>query len=214
MLRTPALVQGERMKLSDSLFGLRSGGRTRRQDFGKALVVGGALFALMVTASTPTLAQSKKTKTLSAFKGRALVTVPKTTKKPSKLYSNLLLAQPTDATKKFALYISSDPLGSDEVKMKKKELGDSIQTRLQGDGYTILSFKTQGLTYTANIEGFTEVPWQSVGTAPVRGIAKFTRTADKKLIGTLLLCDPPAWESPDVKGYKTAVLKTKVTQRK
>ncbi len=196
-----------------SLFSLGSGDQNRRGGFGRVILVGGALLALLLASNTPALAQSKKTKTLSVFKGRAQVTVPKTTKKLSKLYSNLLLAQPTDATKKFALYISSDTLGSDEVKMKKKELGDSIQTRLQGEGYTILSFKTQGLSYTANITGFTEVPWQSVGTAPVRGLAKFTRTADKKLIGTLLLCDPPAWESSDVKGYKTAVLKTKVTQR-
>jgi hypothetical protein len=184
-----------------------------RRTMRRALVVGAALLAFWGTDESSVLAQSKKTKTLSVFKGRATVPVPKTTKKLTKLYSNLLLAQPTDTTKKFALYISKDSLGSDEVKMKNKALGESIKTRLEGDGYTVLSFKTQGLTHTATFEGFTEVPWQSVGTAPVRGIAKFTRTADKQLIGTLLLCDPPAWDSADVAGYKSAVLKTKVSKR-
>ena len=161
------------------------------------------------------LAQSTKpkTKTLSVFKGRAVVKVPKTTKALTKLYSNLYLGQSEDSTKKFALYISKDKLWSDEVKMTNKKLGESIKLRLQGEGYTILSFKTQGLTHTANIEGFTQVPWQAVGTAPVRGVAKFTRTADKQLIGALLLCDPPAWSSPDVEPYKSSVLKAKVATK-
>lgn len=158
-------------------------------------------------------AQSKETTTLSLFKGRAVVKVPKTTKKPTKLYSNLLLARPTDATKKFALYISRDRLGTDELKMTNKQLGESIKTRLQGEGYTIVSFKNQGLTFTANIEGFTTVPWQSVGTAPIRGVARFSRTADKLLIGSVLLCDPPAWSGADVQPYKTAVMKLKVSKK-
>jgi len=149
----------------------------------------------------------------SKVKGRVVMFVPKTAKKPQKLYTNLFRVSPTDTTKKCMLLISRDGLGSDETKLKNKALGASIKLRLEGDGFTVSSFKTQGQSHTAYLTGFAEAPWQKVGTAAVRGVGKFTRTADKQLIGSVLLCDPAAWDDTANKGYKTAVLKAVVTQR-
>jgi hypothetical protein len=169
--------------------------------------------AVLMPDQNSVVAQSKTTKKLSFFKGRVVVSVPKTAKTPQKLFTNLFRVEPTDATKKCVLYISRDSLGSDEIKLKNKALGASIKLRLQGDGYTVSSFKTQGQSHTAYLTGFTEAPWQKVGSAAVYGVGKFTRTADKQLIGSVLLCDPTTWEDTANKGYKTAVLKTAVTQR-
>jgi len=171
------------------------------------------LSVFLLPAQPSLIAESKTTKKVSLFKGRAVLVVPKTSKSPQKLYTNLVRVEPTDSTKKCVLYVSRDPLGSDETKMKNKALGDSIKTRLQGDGYTISSFKTQGSNFTANFTGFTEVPWQKVGAAPVRGLGRFIRTADKQLIGSVLLCDPTTWTDASISGYKTAVSKTVVSQR-
>lgn len=172
-----------------------------------------AVIAVLMPHQDSVVAQSKTTKKLSLFKGRAVLFVPKTANKPQKLYTNLFRVSPTDTTKKCMLLISRDGLGSDETKLKNKALGASIKLRLEGDGFTVSSFKTQGQSHTAYLTGFAEAPWQKVGAAAVRGVGKFTRTADKQLIGSVLLCDPAAWDDTANKGYKTAVLKAVVTQR-
>lgn len=172
-----------------------------------------AVMAVLILDQDSVEAQSKTTKKLSLFKGRAVLFVPKTAKKPQKLFTNLFRVEPTDSTKKCMLLISRDGLGSDETKLKNKALGASIKLRLEGDGFTVSSFKTQGQSHTAYLTGFAEAPWQKVGAAAVRGVGKFTRTADKQLIGAVLLCDPAAWDDTANKGYKTAVLKAVVTQR-
>lgn len=201
------------MRTLESLSGLIRGDLLGHRTIKYALLVGVSAWVMLGIGEGTVFAAPTKTKTLSVFKGRALVTVPLTTQKLTKLYSNMYLGQPTDSTKKFALYISKDSLGSDETTLTTKQLASSIKIRLEGQGYTVLSLKTQGQAIIANFEGYTEVPWQKVGTAPVRGVARFVRTADKQLIGSLLVCDPPAWAATDVKGYKTAVLKTKVANR-
>lgn len=172
-----------------------------------------AVMAVLIPGQASLVAQSTLTKKLSVFKGRAVLYIPKTANKPQKLYTNLFRVSPTDTTKKCMLLISRDGLGSDETKLKNKALGASIKLRLEGDGFTVSSFKTQGKSHTAYLTGFAEAPWQKVGAAAVRGVGKFTRTADKQLIGSVLLCDPAAWDDTANKGYKTAVLKAVVTQR-
>lgn len=172
-----------------------------------------AALALAIPNDVTIVAQTKNTKTLKVFSGRAVLTVPKTTKPLRKLYSNVYLAQPTNAKNKFALYVSRDPLGSDERTLSSKALGAQIKRLLEGQGYKVSKLKTQGLDFTADFTGFVQVPWQKIGNAPVRGTARFTRTADKQLIGSILLCDPPQWQLAAVKAYKASVAKTKVSQR-
>lgn len=188
------------------------GGRGRVLRSVALLVV--ALGMLVLKNDAPVVAATTaKTTTYSFFKGRASVTVPKGAKKPRKLSAAIYLVQPSDSKQRFALYISRDSLGKDERKMSKKALGSSIKKLLEADGYSVTSMKMQGADYVVNFTTYANVPWQKVGTAPARGVAKFTRTADNQLIGSALLCDPPAWSGRAIKVYKTTVAKTKVTQR-
>jgi len=184
-----------------------------RISFRWVAVLGLAVLALAIPNDVTIVAQTKNTKTLKVFSGRAVLTVPKTTKPLRKLYSNIYLAQPTNAKNKFALYVSRDPLGSDERTLSSKALGVQIKRLLEGQGYKVSRLKSQGLDFTADFTGFVQVPWQKIGNAPVRGTAKFTRTADKQLIGSILLCDPRQWQLAPVKAYKASVLSTKVSQR-
>lgn len=193
--------------------GSKIGRRIERKTVWRLALICIAVMAVLIPGQASLVAQSKSTKKLSVFKGRAVLYIPKTANKPQKLYTNLFRVSPTDTTKKCMLLISRDGLGSDETKLKNKALGASIKLRLEGDGFTVSSFKTQGQSHTAYLTGFAEAPWQKVGTAAVRGVGKFTRTADKQLIGSVLLCDPAAWDDTANSGYKTAVLKTVVTQR-
>jgi len=193
--------------------GSRVGRGIERKTVWRLALICIAVMAVLMPGQASIEAQSKSTKKLSLFKGRAVLSVPKTANKPQKLYTNLYRVSPTDTTKKCMLLISRDGLGSDETKLKNKALGASIKLRLEGDGFTVSSFKTQGQSHTAYLTGFAEAPWQKVGAAAVRGVGKFTRTADKQLIGSVLLCDPAAWDDTANSGYKTAVLKTVVTQR-
>lgn len=98
------------------------------------LVLVVALMTLVIPEDVTIVAQTKTTKTVKVFSGRAQVTVPKTTRTPRKLYSNVYLAQPTDKQKKFAIYLSRDSLGSDERNLSSKALGDNIKKIWRGKG--------------------------------------------------------------------------------
>jgi hypothetical protein len=168
---------------------------------------------LSLSSEQQVLAASGSTKTYSLFKGRAKVRLPKTANAPKNIGSSTFLVQPTDTTKKFAVYISSEPLRKDEVKMSRKQLGNSLKSLLEAQGYTIISFTSRGADYRVEFTTLANLPWQTVGTTPARGTAKFTRTADKKLIGTILMCEPSQWDDAEIGIYKQAVAKTKVSQR-
>lgn len=168
---------------------------------------------MLLSDSPDVLAATGSSKTYGLFAGRARVTLPKSASAPKNIGNGMFLVRPKDSSKKFAVYITREPLRRDEVKMSKKEFGDSIKRLLEAQGYTLISFISRGQDYRVEFTTYASLPWQSVGTTPARGTAKFTRTADKQLIGTILMCEPSQWTDPLIGKYKQAVSKTKVAQR-
>lgn len=164
-------------------------------------------------SSPQVLAATGSSKTYRLFSGRAKLTLPKGASAPKKLEASMYLVQPKDSSKKFALYVTRERLRADELKMSKQELGDSIKKLLEAQGYNVISFTSRGQDYRADFTTYSTLPWQPVGTTPARGVAKFTRTVDKQLIGTILMCEPSQWTDAAIGRYKRAVSSTKVSQR-
>jgi hypothetical protein len=158
-------------------------------------------------------AASRSSRTYSLFSGRTKLTLPKTAGAPQKVNSKLFLVRPKDSSKRFAVYVSREPLASDERKMSSKQQGESIRRLLEGQGYTVTSFTSRGQEYRASFTTYTSLPWQAVGTAAAQGIAKFTRTADQQLIGVILFCEPSEWTDPAVEKFKQSVNKSVVMKR-
>lgn len=176
-----------------------------------ALIVSVARFHQTAEALT---GEAKKTSTTSKlFSGRVQITVPKAANKPQKKSSTTYWIQPKSPSKKFVIVVTKEPLRKDELKKSNKELGDSIKNLLEAQGYEITSLKNQGTTYTAQFQAYTNVPWQLVGTTATRGTAKFVKTQDNQLVGSLLLCDPNQWNDPDIAQFKKAVSGAKVSSK-
>jgi hypothetical protein len=121
--------------------------------------------------------------------------------------------RPKKSSQKFAVYVANEPLGVDERKMSKAALGDSIKRALEGQGYTIISFASRGRDYLVDLSTYQTLPWQKVGTTPARVRAKFTRTADARLIGIILACEPTQWDGTAIAGFKQSVSRFKATLR-
>jgi hypothetical protein len=159
------------------------------------------------------VASTASGKTYSLFSGRARVSLPNTAGAPRKLSRNLYLVRPKNKSQKFAVYVSSEPLGTDERRMSRAALGDSIKRLLEGQGYTVNSFESSGRDYLAELSTYQNLPWQTVGTTPARVRAKFTRTTDARLIGIILACDPSQWDGAAITGFKRSVSRFKATPR-
>ncbi len=84
---------------------------------------------------------------------------------------------------------------------------------LEAQGYQIDSLTNRGVTYSVQFHAYTDTPWQKVGTSSTRGIAKFIRTKDNLLIGSMLVCDPTQWDDPAITQFKRAVSGAQVTNR-
>lgn len=111
------------------------------------------------------------------------------------------------------IFVTKEPLRKDELKKSDRDLGRSIKELLEAQGYEITSLSNQGASYTAQFKAYTNVPWQQVGTTAVRGIAKFQRTTDNQLIGSLLLCEPSQWTDRGISSFKKAVRTAKVASK-
>jgi hypothetical protein len=88
-----------------------------------------------------------------------------------------------------------------------------VREVLEAQGYQIDLLTNRGTTYSVQFHAYTDTPWQRVGTTPTRGIAKFIRTTDNLLIGSILLCDPTQWSDPAIAPFKRAVSGAQVTTR-
>jgi hypothetical protein len=121
--------------------------------------------------------------------------------------SKLFLVSPKDPAKRFAVYVLREPLAADERKMSTKQQGESIRRLLEGQGYTVTSFTLSGQGYRASFTISTFLPWQTVGTAPAQGMAKFTCTADQQLSCVILFREPSERAAPAVEKFKQAVTK-------
>lgn len=176
------------------------------------------LLAVLVTlvcveGEPSVLAATRSSKTFGLFSGRAKITLPNSATAPNRLSAGTFIVKPKDASKKFVVYVTREPLLPGELKMSRREFGESVKMLLESQGHTILSYSTRGQDYRIDFTTYALLPWQGVGTTPARGVAKFTRTADKQLIGSVLMCDPSQWLDSGIGGFKQAVAKTKVSQR-
>lgn len=188
--------------------------RPSRQVLLRVLVASSMLLGIaLVKDDVEVVAATATQKTYSIFNGRARVSLPLSAAAPRKLTSKIYLVRPKNTALRFAAYVSKEPLGLDERKMSKSELGSSLQRLLEGQGYVVTSLTTRGQDFMVEFTTYASLPWQSVGTTPAQGVGKFTRTADQQLIGMVLLCEPGQWSSAAVAKYKQAVSKIKVTQR-
>jgi hypothetical protein len=177
------------------------------------LLLGALAASLCIADEAPVLAATSSSKTYGLFSGRAKVTLPKGAAAPKKLGASTFIVRPKEASKKFVVYVTREPLRPAEIKMSKREFGESIKKLLEAQGHTILSYSARGQDYRVDFTTYAVLPWQAVGTTPARGVAKFTRTADKQLIGSVLMCDPTQWLDSGIAGFKQAVSRTNVSQR-
>jgi hypothetical protein len=181
-----------------------------------ALVLVGALlpFEHSIGSADPLVEQAAtKTTPTKIFGGKVQLTLPKTANKPKKLTSSLYSIQPRSTSQRFVIFVTKEPLRKDELKKSNKELGRAIKQLLEAQGYEVTSLTTQGTTYTAQFRAYTNAPWQLVGTTATRGTAKFVRTADNELIGSMLLCDPNQWTDPGIAVFKKTVSGAKVSSK-
>lgn len=178
------------------------------------LVCLSAFFGTLVLGNdSVVVAATTSSRTYSLFNGRTRITAPTSATTPKKLGSKTYLVRPKSRDKRFALYIVQEQVGADERRRSRVAFAKSMKQLLEGQGYTVSSLTSRGRDYTVKFSTFAELPWQKVGTTPARGIAKFTRTADNKLIGATLLCDPKQWSDPGIDMFKKAVVSATVRQR-
>lgn len=156
---------------------------------------------------------ASKTTPTKLFGGKVQLALPKTATKPKKITSSLYSIQPQSKSQKFVIFVTKEPLRKDEVKKTDKQLSSSFKQLLEAQGYEVTSLTTKGSTYSAQFRAYTNVPWQLVGTTATRGIAKFVRTKDNELVGSMLLCDPNQWTDPGIGIFKKAVSGAKVASK-
>jgi hypothetical protein len=133
------------------------------------------------------------------------MSVPTTAGAPQKISSNLYSIQPTAKKSKIIVYLSQEPVLKDEKALTNAQLGASIKSLLQAQGYTVKSLRNTKASYSAQITAYTRVPWRKIGTTPVRGLAQFKRTKGGQLVGALVLTDPKQWNTAPALNYRTAV---------
>ena len=167
-----------------------------------------SISAMVVLGSAgATTAQSKN---VTLWNGELQLTVPKTSGNAKKISSTLYSIQPTSKKMRVVLYASREPIRADEKSLTNAQLGASIKTLLESQGYKVTKFKTKSNTFTTNLAGNTKMPWRKVGTASVLGMAQFVRTSQGQLVGTFMLSDPKEWKKTSTRAYRTAVTKSKV----
>lgn len=163
-------------------------------------------YAFSTSYADPVAGRTAANATVSrVFDGKVRIALPKTAQKPKKVTSSLYSIQPRSPRQKFVIFVTKEPLQKDEIKKSNKELGTSIKQLLEAQGYEVISLTNQGTTYTAQFRAYTNVPWQLVGTTATRGTAKFVRTKNNELIGSMLLCDPSQWTDPGIGVFKKSV---------
>lgn len=164
------------------------------------------LTALGVSPSAEALSTRKKSSnSISLFSKRLTITLPRTARTPRKITSTTYQVQPKSPEQKFVVYVIQENLRRDEIKKSNKELVPFIKRLLEGLGYEVIQLKNAGDTFTADFRSYATVPWQKVGTSPVRGTARFVRTKDNKLLGSILMCEPSQWTDTAISTYKRAV---------
>lgn len=166
-----------------------------------------------ISSADTVVRQSATKNTTKIFGGQVLLALPKSAQKPKRISSSLYSIQPRSTNQKFVIFVTKEPLRKDELKKSNKELGRAITQLLEAQGYEVTSLTNQGTTYTAQFRAYTNVPWQSVGTTATRGTAKFVRTPNNELIGSMLLCDPSQWTDPGIGVFKKTVSGTKVANK-
>jgi hypothetical protein len=154
--------------------------------------------------------QAKSSPT-AIFGGKLRIALPKTARPPKRVSASLYSIQPRLQRHKFVIFATREPLRKDEIPKSNKALVSSIRQLLEAQGYVVLDISNQGSNFTVNLRAYTHAPWQSVGTTATRGTAKFVRTKDNQLVGSILLCDPTQWKTPAINVFKRAVSSAKVT---
>jgi|GEM_PF-6957569 len=177
------------------------------------LTCGTLLAAFGGSDHTLVAATTRSNRSYEFFAGRTKLVLPTGASAPKRINKNTFLIQPKDPSKKFAIFISREPLQRDEIKISKSQLGNSIRRLLESQGYSFNLFSSRGRDFRSDFSTFAVLPWQPVGTTPARGLAKFIRTADNYLIGSVLMCEPKQWLDPEIAKYKRLVSRLSVSQR-
>jgi hypothetical protein len=139
------------------------------------------------------------------FDNLASFTLPATAAAPRRLNAKLYQVRPQSADSRFVMLVAREALLPGERARTTAALVPYYRKILAAAGYQILSLKAVNNTVEADFRTYAKVPWQKVGTALVRGRAKFTRTAPQELVGSVLLCDPAQWTQQSLTPFKQTV---------
>lgn len=157
-----------------------------------------------VLTSTPVMAQVAGTP-IALFNNQASFTLPATAAAPRRVNAKLYQVRPQNADSRFVMLVAREALLPGERAKTTAALIPYYRKILAAAGYQIISVKAVGNTVEADFRAYAKVPWQKVGTAFVRGRAKFTRTATQELVGSVLLCDPAQWTQQSLVPFKQTV---------
>jgi hypothetical protein len=147
--------------------------------------------------------------TAKLWNGKVTLRLPASATAPRKVSARLFSIQPRSRKNKFILYVSREPLLKDEVKRSNAQLKNSYKRILESQGYEVIGLTSKRGVFVADFRSYAKVPWQKVGTSPVRGKATFTRSG-KELVGSVLLCDPKQWKNRETKAYIKTVTEAQV----
>ncbi len=150
--------------------------------------------------------------TRSLFAGKVTLKLPTTAGSPKRINSKAYRVQPKSSERRFVIYVTRESLQKDEVAKSSRQLVSSIRSTLEAQGYKVSKLSNSGDVFTADFTTYTDVPWQQVGTSPARGLARFTRTRNNELIGTILLCDPRQWSDSTTKDFKKVVTGARIAR--
>lgn len=153
-----------------------------------------------------------KTVKRELFSGKVTLQLPITAGVPKKINSKAYQVRPKASDRRFVIYVTREALLKDEVSKTNKQLVPFIRSMLEAQGYEVIKVSGSGDLFTADFRTYTDVPWQRVGTSAVRGMARFTRTRSKELIGTILLCDPRQWTDSSTSDFKKVVTGARVAK--
>lgn len=157
-----------------------------------------------VMTPPPAAAQSVGT-TVALFNNQASFTLPATAAAPRRVNARLYQVRPQSTDSRFVMLVAREALLPGERAKTTAALIPYYRKILAAAGYQIISVKAVGNTVEADFRAYAKVPWQKVGTAFVRGRAKFTRTAAQELVGSVLLCDPAQWTQQSLTPFKQTV---------
>lgn len=176
------------------------------------LIKGVLVADLLLVGLSPNAYARPTTSARQLFSGKVTLQLPATAGAPKKINSKAYQVSPKSSDRKFVIYVTREALLKDEVSKSNKQLSSSIRAMLEAQGYEVLKLSGSGDVFTADFRTYTDVPWQRVGTSAVRGMARFTRTRSKELIGTILMCDPRQWTDSSTGDFKRVVTGARVAK--